>query len=73
MNYPNPLNLNQKTLIIFAGIYSKKYSMTIHGIAGWGDIIKSNKMKVSNTISLPTVWTFQETEETSYFLQNLVS
>lgn len=55
-----------KTGWVFAGTYSQKYAPDPKNEAGWGTLIESNKLRKLQTISLPTVWTFQETDETPY-------
>ncbi|MBA4718152.1 MAG: hypothetical protein HRO68_03245 [Nitrosopumilus sp.] len=51
---------------VFAGTHSQKYSSDPKNEAGWGTLIKKNNLKSIQTISLPTVWTFHEPEETPY-------
>lgn len=51
---------------VFAGTYSKKYAPDPKNEAGWGTLIEKNNLKSIKTISLPTVWTFHETDETPY-------
>ena len=61
------------TSMVFAGTYSKKYRPDEQSLAGWGQIIQKNKMNVIKTISLPTVWTFREPDETPYLFAKLNS
>ncbi len=51
---------------VFAGTYSQKYAPDPKNEAGWGTLIEANKLGKLQTISLPTVWTFHETDETPY-------
>jgi hypothetical protein len=51
---------------VFAGTYSKKYAPDPKNKAGWGTLIEKNNLKSIQIISLPTVWTFHETDETPY-------
>ena len=51
---------------VFAGTYSKKYAPDPKNEAGWGTLIEKNELKKIQTISLPTVWTFREPDETPY-------
>ncbi len=51
---------------VFAGTFSQKYAPDPKNEAGWGTLIEENKLKKIQTISLPTVWTFHETDETPY-------
>lgn len=58
---------------VFAGTYSQKYSPDPKNEAGWGTLIEKNKLKSIQTISLPTVWTFHEPEETPYIFTQTIS
>ena len=63
------INANSKlndVSMIFAGTYSKKYPSDNLSMAGWGKIIQKYELDVIDTISLPTVWTFREPDETPY-------
>ena len=51
---------------VFAGTFSKKYPSDPKNNAGWGTLIEENNLKLINTVSLPTVWTFNEPDETPY-------
>jgi hypothetical protein len=57
---------------VFAGTYSQKYSSDPKNEAGWGTLIEKNKLKHIQTISLPTVWTFHEPEETPYIFTQTI-
>ncbi len=59
-------NLKNKTGWVFAGTYSKKYAPDPKNNAGWGTLIEKNNLNHIQTISLPTAWTFHETDETPY-------
>jgi len=50
----------------FAGTLSKKYPADPKNHAGWGSFIDTNAMQLIQTISLPTVWSFHESDETQY-------
>ena len=56
----------EKTGWIFAGTYSQKYAPDPKNEAGWGTLIENNKLRKTQTISLPTAWTFNEIDETPY-------
>ncbi|MBA4438669.1 MAG: hypothetical protein H2B06_07525 [Nitrosopumilaceae archaeon] len=56
----------EKTGWVFAGTYSQKYAPDPKNEAGWGTLIEENKLGKLQTISLPTVWTFNEPDETPY-------
>ena len=58
--------LKKNTGWVFAGTYSQKYSSDPKNMAGWGTLIEENKLKSTHTISLPTVWSFHELDETPY-------
>ena len=51
---------------VFAGTYSQKYHTDSKNHAGWGTLIEKNNLKSIQTISLPTAWTFHESDETPY-------
>ena len=59
-------NLKQNTGMVFTGTYAKKYSSVNTSEGGWGSIIEKNNLKVIKTISLPTVWSFDQPEDTPY-------
>lgn len=64
--------LKEKTGWVFAGTYSQKYRQDPKNVAGWGTLIDKNKLKTIHTISLPTVWTFHELDDTPYiFAQHI--
>ena len=48
-----------------AGTYSKKYPDGQHA-AGWGKLIKENRLDIITVLSLPTAWTLKEPEDTPY-------
>ena len=58
---------------VFAGTYSKKYSADPKNLAGWGTLLEKNKIRPIETISLPTVWTFHEDDETPYVFAEMSS
>jgi hypothetical protein len=58
---------------VFAGTHSQKYPSDPKNEAGWGTLIEKNNLKSIQTISLPTVWTFHEPEETPYIFTKTVS
>ncbi|AFS80476.1 hypothetical protein NKOR_02910 [Candidatus Nitrosopumilus koreensis AR1] len=59
-------DLMKKSAWVFAGTHSQKYAPDPKNEAGWGTLIEKNKFRKLETISLPTVWTFHETDETPY-------
>ena len=50
----------------FAGTLSKKYSADPKNKAGWGSFIENNSLQLIENISLPTAWSFHESDETQY-------
>ena len=58
---------------VFAGTLSKKYQPDPKNEAGWGTFIEKNNLKSTQTLSLPTVWTFHEPEETPYIFTQTIS
>ena len=58
--------LRQKTCMVFAGSHSEKYSFKDTSDAGWGKLIGDNKLKIIKSVLLPTVWSFDQTLDTSY-------
>ena len=58
--------LKQKTCMVFAGSYSEKYSFSDTSHAGWGKLIDINNLKIIKSVTLPTVWSFDQTVDTSY-------
>jgi hypothetical protein len=63
----------EKTGWVFAGTYSQKYTPDPKNEAGWGTLIQKNNLQSLQTVFLPTVWTFHETEETPYIFTQTVS
>ena len=59
--------LRDDAAITFAGTHTKRHlssSNSEHG--GWSTMIKRHDLQVIDTISLPTVWTFDQKVETPY-------
>ena len=59
-------NLKQNSGWAFAGTYSKKYVPDPKNKAGWGTFIEKNNLNYLQTVSLPTVWTLHESDDTPY-------
>lgn len=51
---------------VFAGTYSQKYTADPKNEAGWGTLIEKNNLRTVQIISLPTAWTFHESDDTPY-------
>ncbi|MDH5463375.1 MAG: hypothetical protein OEY17_07195 [Nitrosopumilus sp.] len=60
------LNLKHKTGIVFAGTDSKRSLSGNLANGGWSDLIQRHGLKVVDTVSLPTVWTFDQLTDTPY-------
>ena len=59
-------NLSHNTGIVFAGTYSKKQLSSNLDNGGWGSLIEKYNLKIVDIVSLPTIWTFDQTIETPY-------
>ena len=65
-------DLKEKTGWVFAGTYSQKYPTDPRNEAGWGTLMEKNNLQSIQTISLPTVWTFHESDETPYIFAQAI-
>ena len=59
-------SLKNKTGIVFAGSNTKRQLSGNLSEGGWSSLIKENQLSVVETVSLPTVWTFDQNVETPY-------
>ena len=59
-------NISHNTGLVFAGTNSKKQLSNNISHGGWGSIIKKYNLNIVDTVSLPTIWTFDQTIETPY-------
>jgi len=59
-------DLKGKTGLVFAGTHSKRQLSGNLGNGGWSSLIEKHNLDVTNTVSLPTVWTFDQKIETPY-------
>ena len=59
-------NLVNNTGFVFAGTHSKRHLSGNLKEGGWSALIKEHNLNVTDTVSLPTVWTFDQTIETPY-------
>lgn len=57
---------------VFAGTYSQKYAPDPMSEAGWGTLIHKSGLQVIDTVVLPTVWTFHESDDTPYVFSKFV-
>ena len=59
-------NLKKNTRIVFAGTHTKRQLSRNLENGGWSALIEKHNLKVINTVSLPTIWTFDQTVDTPY-------
>ncbi len=52
--------------MVFVGTFSQKYPPDPMSEFGWGTLIDKYDLKVLSTMILPTVWTFNEPDDTPY-------
>ena len=60
------LNLKINTGIVFTGTNTKRQLSGNLSDGGWSALIEDHQLDVVNTVSLPTVWTFDQKVETPY-------
>ena len=58
--------LTHNTGLVFAGTNSKKQLSNNLTNGGWSSLIEKHDLNIVDTVSLPTVWTFDQTVETPY-------
>lgn len=63
-------NLRVNTGLVFTGTDTKRQLSGNLSDGGWRDLIEQHKLKVLETVSLPTVWTFDQMVETPYIFTN---
>jgi hypothetical protein len=61
-------NIDQRknTGLVFAGTHAKRDLSGNLPNGGWSSLIEKHDLNVIDTISLPTIWTFDQTTETPY-------
>ncbi len=59
-------NMKNKTGMVFAGTHTKRQLSGNLENGGWASLIKKYNLNIIDTVSLPTVWTFDQTVETPY-------
>lgn len=59
-------NLRKDTGVVFAGTNTKRQLSGNLENGGWSTLIKKHDLKVIDTVSLPTIWTFDQDIETPY-------
>jgi len=57
---------------VFTGTFSQKYASDPKNEAGWSTLIEKNNLKSIQTISLPTAWTFHESDVTPYIFSQSI-
>ena len=59
-------NLKNNTGMVFTGTHTKRQLSGNLENGGWSSLIEKHGLNVIDTVSLPTVWTFDQTTETPY-------
>lgn len=59
-------NLKKNTCIVFAGTNSKRQLSDNQSEGGWSSLIYKHGLKVIKTVTLPTIWTFDQLTNTPY-------
>jgi hypothetical protein len=59
-------SLKEKSCMVLTGSYSEKYSFNDTRDGGWRKLIDDSNLKVIQSNSLPTAWSFNQTTETPY-------
>jgi hypothetical protein len=58
--------LKKNTGIVFTGTNTKRQLSGNLSDGGWSSLIETHQLDVIETVSLPTVWTFDQLVETPY-------
>jgi len=58
--------LKKNTCLVFAGTHSKRELSGNLSDGGWSTLIEKHDLNVIDTVSLPTIWTFDQKIETPY-------
>ena len=58
---------------VFAGTLSQKYPADPKNKAGWGTLIERNNLKSLQMVSLPSAWTFHESQDTPYIFTQFMA
>ena len=59
-------NLKTSTGVVFAGTHTQRQLSGNLSNGGWSNLIEKHQLNVIDTVSLPTVWTFDQLVETPY-------
>jgi len=65
-------DLKKNTCIVFAGTHSKRQLSNNQSHGGWSSLIDKHGLKVMKTISLPTIWTFDQLADTPYIYTKFI-
>jgi len=65
-------DLKKNTCIVFAGTHSKRQLAGNQSSGGWSSLIDKHSLKIIKTISLPTIWTFDQLMDTPYIYTEFV-
>ena len=65
-------NLKKNTCIVFAGTHSKRQLSGNLSEGGWSSLIDKHSLKVIKTVSLPTIWTFDQLVDTPYIYTKFI-
>ncbi len=60
------IKIKKNTCIVFAGTDSKRPLSGNQSDGGWSSLIDKHDLKVIRTVSLPTIWTFDQIVDTPY-------
>lgn len=60
------IKIKKNTCIVFAGTDSKRPLSGNQSEGGWSSLIDKHDLKVIRTVSLPTIWTFDQIVDTPY-------
>ena len=65
-------NLKNNTGIVFAGTHTKRQLSGNLENGGWSMLIEKHDLEVMETVSLPTIWTFDQKIETPYIYTKFI-
>ena len=65
-------NLKKNTCIVFAGTNSKRQLSDNKSEGGWSSLIDKHGLKVIKTVTLPTIWTFDQLDDTPYIYTKFI-
>ena len=63
-------SLRKKTCLVFAGSHSKRHLSGNQKSGGWSSLMDKHNLKEITTVTLPTVWTFDQSADTPYIYTN---